>query len=137
MGDKDTDKLFGNCAIFIGKSEADMKPLKVVEESAKFETDGGEPIVPAKNTYSFSCKVKNPDELKELLKLPAEVEEAQKMVDALNDMADMWRRKPPLSRRERRERKRRYDALFARLKRHCQIYEIELYKDNGNDRQRT
>lgn len=36
MGDKDTNMLFGNCAIFIGKSEADMKPLgKVVENSTK------------------------------------------------------------------------------------------------------
>lgn len=37
MGDKDTDKLFGNCAIFIGKSEADMKPLKVVEDSIELD----------------------------------------------------------------------------------------------------
>lgn len=40
MGDKDTDKLFGNCAIFIGKPEADMKPLgKVVENSTKLNPD--------------------------------------------------------------------------------------------------
>lgn len=37
MGDKDTNMLFGNCAIFIGKSEADMKPLKVVEDSIKLD----------------------------------------------------------------------------------------------------
>lgn len=37
MGDKDTDKLFGNCAIFIGKSEVDMKPLKVVEDSIELD----------------------------------------------------------------------------------------------------
>lgn len=126
MGDEDTNLMFGKPALFVGKSEADMKPLKIVEESVKFESEGSEPTTPIKNTYSFSCKVENLDELKEFLKLPAEVEEAQKMVDALNDMADMWRLKPPLSRRERRERKRRYDALFARLKRHCQIYGIEL-----------
>lgn len=35
MGDKDTNMLFGNCVIFIGKSEADMKPLKVVEDSLR------------------------------------------------------------------------------------------------------
>lgn len=36
MGDKDTNMLFGNCAIFIGKSEVDMMPLgKVVENSTK------------------------------------------------------------------------------------------------------
>lgn len=35
MGDKDTNMLFGNCAIFIGQSEADMKPLKVVEDSLR------------------------------------------------------------------------------------------------------
>lgn len=37
MGDKDTNMLFGNCAIFIGKSEADMKPLKVVEDSIELD----------------------------------------------------------------------------------------------------
>lgn len=39
MGDKDTDMLFGNCAIFIGKSEADMKPLKVVEDSLRLNPE--------------------------------------------------------------------------------------------------
>lgn len=37
MGNKDTNMLFGNCAIFIGKSEVDMKPLKVVENSIKLD----------------------------------------------------------------------------------------------------
>lgn len=37
MGDKDTNMLFGNRAIFIGKSEADMKPLKVVENSIELD----------------------------------------------------------------------------------------------------
>lgn len=37
MGDKDTNMLFGNCAIFIGQSEADMKPLKVVEDSIELD----------------------------------------------------------------------------------------------------
>lgn len=37
MGDKDTNMLFGNRAIFIGKSEADMKPLKVVEDSIELD----------------------------------------------------------------------------------------------------
>lgn len=37
MGDKDTNMLFGNCAIFIGRSEADMKPLKVVEDSIELD----------------------------------------------------------------------------------------------------
>lgn len=37
MGDKDTNMLFGNCAIFIGKSEVDMKPLKVVENSIELD----------------------------------------------------------------------------------------------------
>lgn len=37
MGDKDTNMLFGNCAIFIGKSEADMKPLKVVKDSIELD----------------------------------------------------------------------------------------------------
>lgn len=39
MGDKDTDILFGNRAIFIGKSEADMKQLKVVEDSLRLSPD--------------------------------------------------------------------------------------------------
>lgn len=39
MGDKDTNMLFGNCAIFIGKSETDMKPLKVVEDSLRLNPD--------------------------------------------------------------------------------------------------
>lgn len=40
MGDKDTNMLFGNCAIFIGESEADMKPLgKVVEGSTKLNPE--------------------------------------------------------------------------------------------------
>lgn len=39
MGDKDTNILFGNCAIFIGKSEADMKPLEVVEDSLIFNPE--------------------------------------------------------------------------------------------------
>lgn len=37
MGDKDTNMLFGNCAIFMGKSETDMKPLKVVEDSIELD----------------------------------------------------------------------------------------------------
>lgn len=40
MGDKDTDMLFGNCAIFIGKSEVDMKPLcKVAENSTRLNPE--------------------------------------------------------------------------------------------------
>lgn len=39
MGDKDTDIFFGNCTIFIGKSEADMKPLKVVEDSLRLNPE--------------------------------------------------------------------------------------------------
>ena len=39
MGDKDTNMLFGNCAIFIGKSEADMKPLEVVEDSTRLNPE--------------------------------------------------------------------------------------------------
>lgn len=39
MGDKDTDKLFGNCAIFIGNSETDMKPLEVVEDSLRLNPE--------------------------------------------------------------------------------------------------
>lgn len=39
MGDKDTNMLFGNCAIFIGQSEADMKPLKVVEDSLRLNPE--------------------------------------------------------------------------------------------------
>lgn len=40
MGDKDTNMLFGNRAIFIGESEVDMKPLgKVVENSTKLNPD--------------------------------------------------------------------------------------------------
>lgn len=39
MGDKDTNMLFGNRAIFIGKSEADMKPLKVVEDSLRLNPE--------------------------------------------------------------------------------------------------
>lgn len=39
MGDKDTNMLFGNCAIFIGESEADMKPLKVVEDSLRLNPE--------------------------------------------------------------------------------------------------
>ena len=40
MGDKDTNMLFSNCAIFIGKSEADMMPLgKVVESSTKLNPE--------------------------------------------------------------------------------------------------
>lgn len=39
MGDKDTNMLFGNCAIFIGESEVDMKPLKVVEDSLRLNPE--------------------------------------------------------------------------------------------------
>lgn len=39
MGDKDTNMLFGNCAIFIGKSEADMKLLKMVEDSLRLNPE--------------------------------------------------------------------------------------------------
>lgn len=126
MGEEDTDKLFGNPELLICDADGDMKPLKMVEESVKFESESSEPTTPAKNAYSFSCEVGNPEEWKEMFKLSAAVEKAQKMVDLLNDMADLWRRKPPCSRRERRERKRRYDALFARLKQHCKIYGIEI-----------
>lgn len=37
MGDKDTSILFGRSAIFIGASEVDMKPLKVVENSIELD----------------------------------------------------------------------------------------------------
>lgn len=39
MGDKDTDIFFGNRAIFIGASEVDMKPLKVVENSVSLHPE--------------------------------------------------------------------------------------------------
>lgn len=44
MGDKDTNMLFGNCAIFIGKSYADMKPLKVVEDSLRLNPEDADEL---------------------------------------------------------------------------------------------
>lgn len=54
MGDKDTDKLFGNPEILIGEPGGEMKPLKVVEGSLKIESEDSEPILPAKNSYSMT-----------------------------------------------------------------------------------
>lgn len=39
MGDKDTNMLFGNRAIFIGTSEVEMKPLEVVENSVSLHPE--------------------------------------------------------------------------------------------------
>lgn len=125
MGDKDTDKLFGNPEILIGEPGGDMKPLEVVEGSLKIESGDIEPIPLAKNIYSMTFKAPQLEKSWYDFTHLKSVKDAQRMLDRLQELHRQYRKLLGMGqRRERRRIAREFDALYAKLDAHCKWYGI-------------
>lgn len=135
MGDKDTNMLFGNCAIFIGKSEADMKPLgKIVEGSTSLESEKEADYVPTKDSFSFSFEVPNLSKWFEERVYLKPIREAQDMLTRLRDYHALWHKYYGFGmRKERRKIERNFNALAQRFALHCKIYNITIQSTKTNE----
>lgn len=127
MGDKDTDKLFGNPEILIGETGEEMKPLKVVEGSVTIESENSEPIPPANNSYSMTFEAPQLEKPWYDFAHMKPVKDAQRMLDRLQELHRQYRKLLGKGqRRERRRIAREFDALYAKLAAHCKWYGITL-----------
>lgn len=128
MGDKDTNMLFGNCAIFIGESEADMKLLgKIMENSTSFESEEESDYVPTKDSFSFSFEVPRLSKWFEENANLKPIQEAQNMLDRLHHYHALWHKYYGFGmRKERRKIERDFNALAQRFALHCKIYNITI-----------
>lgn len=135
MGDKDTNMLFGNCAIFIGKSEADMKPLgKVVECSTSIESEEEADYVPTKDSFSFSFEVPSLSKWFEENPNLKPIQEAQDMLTRLHNYHALWHKYYGFGmRKERRKIERNFNALAQRFALHCKIYNITIQSKKKNE----
>lgn len=129
MGDKDINELFGNAELLIGTTDGGLKPLgTIVQRSASFEAEDNEPITyPINGKSSFSFSVERTPELDALMKAPPEVEQAQSMLERLQNYHAVWQNMYGCGQRKKRRLiERDIRSLYARLKKHCQIYGIEI-----------
>lgn len=135
MGDKDTDKLFGNPEILIGEPGGEMKPLgKVVECSTSLESEEEVDYVPTKNSFSFSCEVPSLSKWFEENANLKPIQEAQAMLDRLRDYHALWHKYYGFGmRKERRKIERNFNALAQRFILHCKIYNITIRSTDRND----
>lgn len=135
MGDKDTNMLFGNCAIFIGKSEADMMPLgKIVENSTSLESEEEADYVPTKDSFSFSFEVPNLSKWFEENANLKPIQVAQDMLARLRDYHALWHKYYGFGmRKERRKIERDFNALAQRFALHCKIYNITIQSKKTNE----
>lgn len=135
MGDKDKSMLFGNCAIFIGKSEVDMKPLcKVVENSTSLESEEDADYVPTKDSFSFSFEVPSLSKWFEENANLKPIQEAQDMLTRLRDYHALWHKYYGFGmRKERRKIERNFNALAQRFALHCKIYNITIQSTKTNE----
>lgn len=127
MCEEDTNLMFGKPAIFIGKSEADMKPLNIVEGSLKIESEDSEPIPPAKNSYSMTFEAPRLEKPWYDFAHLKPVKDARMMLDRLQELRQQYRKLLGMGQhRERRRIAREFDALYAKLDAHCKWYGITL-----------
>lgn len=128
MGDKDTNKLFGNPEILICEPNGEMKPLgKVVECSARLESEDEADYVPTKDSFSFSFKVPSLSKWFEENANLKPVQEAQDMLTRLRDYHALWHKYYGMGmRKERRKIERNFNALSQRFALHCKNYNITI-----------
>ena len=125
MGDKDTDKLFGNPEILIGEPGGEMKPLKVVEGSVTIESEDSEPIPPANNSYSMTFETPQLEKPWYDFTRLKPVKDAQRMLDRMQELHCQYRKLLGMGqRRERRRIAKEFDTLYAKLAAHCTMYGI-------------
>lgn len=128
MGDKDTDKLFGNPELLIYDANDEMKPLgKVVECSTSLESEEEADYVPTKDSFSFSFEVPNLSKWFEENANLKPIREAQDMLTRLRDYHALWHKYYGMGmRKERRKIERNFNALAQRFTLHCKIYNITI-----------
>lgn len=130
MGDKDTDKLFGNPELLICGPDGEMKPLgKVTECSASFESEEGATHVPTSADFSITYEIPRLSGWFEERPELEPVKEAQAMLDRLRNYQYLWRKYYGFGmRKERRKIERAFNALAQRLVAHCKMYYITIQK---------
>lgn len=128
MGDKDTNMLFGNPEILICEPNGEMKPLgKVVECSARLESEDEADYVPTKDSFSFSFEVPSLSKWFEENANLKPVQEAQDMLTRLRDYHALWHKYYGMGmRKERRKIERNFNALSQRFALHCKNYNITI-----------
>lgn len=137
MGDED-NVLSGGRMLFIGKSEADMKPLgKVVECSTSFESEEEADYIPTKDSFSLSFEVPSLSKWFDENPNLKPIQEAQDMLTRLRDYHAMWHKYYGMGmRKERRKIERSYNALARRFALHCKIYNITTRPNNNQPKNR-
>lgn len=135
MGDKDTDKLFGNPEILICDPNGEMKPLgKVVECSTSLESEEDADYVPTKDSFSLSFEVPGLSEWFEENPNLKPIQEAQDMLDRLRDYHALWHKYYGFGmRKERRKIERDFNALVKLFVLHCKIYYITIQSKKTNE----
>lgn len=127
MGDKDTDILFGKPQLFLGEPGGEMKPLKVVEGSLKFESEESDPLSPTTNSYSMTFESPQLEKPWYDFSHLKPVKDAQRMLDRMQELHHQYRKLLGMGqRRERRRIAREFDALYAKFDAHCKWYGITL-----------
>lgn len=128
MGDKDTDKLFGNPELLILGPDGEMRSLgKVVEGSTNIESEEESDFVPTKGSFSVSCEVPGLSDNFAQIEYLKPVQEAQGMLTRLSEYHVMWHKYYGMGmRKERRKIERNFNALAQRFALHCKIYNITI-----------
>lgn len=130
MGDKDTDRLFGNPELLICDPNGEMKPLgKVVESSISFESEEELSCNPGRNSYSFNFKADiDDDTLGISFSKPLRI--AESMRESINDLIENYaflRREGKLNRKERREREREIKKRLSRYISFCNENGLQIH----------
>lgn len=135
MGDKDTDKLFGNPELPIGEPGGEMKPLgKVVECGTSLESEEEADYVPTKDSFSFSFEVPSLSKWFEENPNLKPIQEAQDMLTRLRDYHALWHKYYGLGmRKERRKIERNFNTLAQCFALHCKIYNITIQSKKKNE----
>lgn len=138
MGDKNTDKLFGNPEILICDPNGDMKPLgEVVECSTSIESEEESDYIPTKDSFSFSFSFEIPS-LSKWFEGNANlkpIQEAQDMLTRLRDYHAMWHKYYGMGmRKERRMIERKFNALAQRFVNHCRLYGISIKPEQTTEK---
>lgn len=135
MGNKDTNKLFGNPELLICDPNGEMKPLgKVVGCSTSLESEVEADYVPTKNSFSFSFEMPSLSKWFEENAELKPIKEAQDMLNRLRDYQALWRKYYGFGmRKERRKIERNFNALAQRFALHCKIYNITIRPTNRNE----
>lgn len=135
MGNKDTNKLFGNPELLICDPNGEMKPLgKVVGWSTSLESEAEADYVPTRDSFSFSFEVPSLSKWFEENANLKPIQEAQDMLVRLRDYHALWHKYYGFGmRKERRRIERNFNALAQRFALHCKIYNITIRPTNRNE----